>query len=297
MTNCHDASDSMHLLSRGAGTPVLFLHGMPTSSRLWNGVIQGMLHQHTCLAVDLPGLGRTPRNQYGFEKPNKLAAAIENIRIKCNIEKWHVVGHDAGCAVAVHYAHQFQHRVERLALLSPSMFPDLKPFFLFEILRTPVIGELTAPAISLLFWRLVMKRAVGRHENTDDVVREFQSPFCGFRGAWRLMSLMRWGNPKDVLAAIPIMLPDLLMPTQIFHGLNDRAVPKEFANRSKSLIPNSEVILLDAGHFVPLDEPQLIAKELCRFFASPFSPPRAEVAMGVHQLDFPESLGSCVELV
>jgi pimeloyl-ACP methyl ester carboxylesterase len=297
MTDCHDASDSMFLLSRGTGAPVLFLHGMPTSSSLWNGIIREMLYQHTCIAVDLPGLGRTPKTVKGFEKLDALATAIENIRIKCNIEKWHVVAHDAGCAVAVHYSHRFQNRVERLALLSPSMFPDLKPFFLFEILRKPVIGELMAPAISLLFWKLVMRRAVGRHENRDDLVREFHAPFCGFRGAYRLMALMRWGRPADVLASIPTLLPELLMPTQIFHGSKDRAVPEAFATRAKSLIPNSDVILLNAGHFLPLHEPQIIAKELCRFFASSISKPRSEVALGVRELDISDSLDSCVELV
>lgn len=287
----------MYLLSRGSGAPVLFLHGMPTSSSLWNGVIQGMLHQHTCIAVDLPGLGRTPKTVHGFRKLDTVASAIENIRIKRNIEKWHVVAHDAGCAVAVHYSHRFQHRVERLALLSPSMFPDLKPFFLFEILRKPVIGELLAPAISLLFWKLVMKRAIGQFDNRNELVREFHAPFCGLVGSWRLMSLMRWGNPADVLASILVLLPQLLMPTQIFHGSKDPAVPEEFASRAKSLIPNSEVILLNAGHFLPLHEPQIIAKELCRFFASSISKPRSELARSGHELNISDSLDSCVEVV
>jgi len=168
---------------------------------------------------------------------------------------------------------------------------------LFEILRKPILGDLAAPAINLLFWRLVMRWALGEHENLDDLVREFRAPFVGLRGAWRLMSLMRWGNPADVLAPIPALLPEILIPTQIFHGSKDRAVPEEFASPAKSLIPNSEVILLNAGHFLPVHEPQIIAKELCRFFASSISKPRSEEAVGVHELDIPDSLDSCVELV
>src|SRR5580658_3486443 len=106
-----DTRDPMFMLSRGFGDPVLFLHGMPTSSLLWDGVIDGMLHQHTCISVDLPGLGRTPKTAYGFQKLDKLATSIENIRINRNIERWNIVGHDAGCAIAVHYSHQFQQRV------------------------------------------------------------------------------------------------------------------------------------------------------------------------------------------
>ncbi len=128
MADSLETSDTMYLLTKGSGPPVLFLHGMPTSSHLWDGVIERMFHQHACIAVDLPGLGRSPRTIHGFRKLDILATAIEKIRVSQNIAKWHVVGHDAGCAIAVHYAHRFQHRVERLALLTPSVFPDLKPF-------------------------------------------------------------------------------------------------------------------------------------------------------------------------
>ncbi len=124
----------MYLMARGSGYPVLFLHGMPTSSVLWNGVIERLSGQFQCIAVDLPGLGRSPNTGHGFRNLAELAAAIEDIRIEHRIDKWHVVGHDAGCAIAVHYAHRFAERVGRLALLTPSMFPDLKPFCLFEVL-------------------------------------------------------------------------------------------------------------------------------------------------------------------
>ena len=49
-----------------------------------------------------------------------------------SIARWHVVGHDAGSIIAAHYAHSFQERVVRLALLSPALFPDLKPYFLLK---------------------------------------------------------------------------------------------------------------------------------------------------------------------
>ena len=136
----------MYLLSRGSGYPVLFIHGMPTSGRLWNGIIDKLRDRFTCHAVDLPGLGKTPHVPYAPKQLELLAEQIEQIRVEHNIEKWHLVGHDAGCAIAVHYAHRFRDRVGRLALLSPALFPDLQPFYLFRLLRTPVIGEILAPA-------------------------------------------------------------------------------------------------------------------------------------------------------
>src|ERR1700683_3884192 len=150
----------MYLFSRGSGYPILFIHGMPTNSRLWSGIIDRLRDRFTCLAVDLPGLGRTPQVPYAANQLEVLAEQIEQIRVKLNIEKWHVVGHDAGSAVAVHYAYRFQDRVDRLVLLSPAMFPELKPFYLFLFIRIPIIGELLAPIVSAIFWNVAMRLAL-----------------------------------------------------------------------------------------------------------------------------------------
>jgi pimeloyl-ACP methyl ester carboxylesterase len=266
------SSVPMHQVCTGCGDPVLFLHGMPTSCHLWDRVIARLGGHFTCIAVDLPGLGRTPRLPGGFRELDALAASVEALRIERGIEKWHMVGHDAGCAIAVEYAHCYPHRLGRLALLTPSIFPDLKPFYLFEVLRKPVVGEVMAPAVNLLFWKLVMRLALEEDANAnddrDDIVHDFHAPFHGLTGAWRLMSLLRWGDPAKVLASMPERLTKLLAPTLVFHGKRDAAVPPAFATRAARLIPESEVILLDSGHFLPMSEPATIAHELLRFFGA-----------------------------
>ena len=256
----------MYLLERGSGHPVLFLHGIPTSGALWNGVIDRLSGKFQCLAVDLPGLGKSPRTPQGLRNLSELAAGLEEMRVAQGIEKWHVVGHDAGCAIAVHYAHRFPDRVGRLALLTPSMFPDLKPFFLFEMLRMPLIGECLAPGINLLVWNVVMRLALAGIGERKEMVRSFQAPFRGPLGSWRMMSLLRWGQPAEVLASIPALLPGIAAPTLVFHGSQDPAVPHSFARRACDLMPHSELITLNCGHFLPILEPAAVSEALLRFF-------------------------------
>jgi len=64
------------------------------------------------------------------------------------------------------------------------------------------------------------------------------------------------------------MLPHLAVPTLIFHGAQDTAVPQSFAQRASSLIPQSKVLVVDSGHFIPLTRPEIVASELNRFFKS-----------------------------
>jgi pimeloyl-ACP methyl ester carboxylesterase len=260
----------MHLLSSGSGYPVLFIHGMPTSGRLWDGVISKLGGHFHCLAVDLPGLGKSPKIPYGPKQLAILAEQIERIRMERGIEKWHVVGHDAGSAVAVHYAYAYQQHVDHLVLLSPAMFPELKPFHLFRYMRTPVLGEILAPLVSAIFWNVVMRIALqSRHAESANAVKHFRAPFSGLRGAWRFMAVMRYGDPAQLLEAVPGMLPHLLVPTLIFHGAQDTAVPQSFARRASALIPKSKVLVVDSGHFIPLTKPETVASELRRFFETP----------------------------
>src|SRR5690348_18423001 len=53
----------------GAGDPVVFLHGNPTSSYLWRNVIPHVESVGRCLAPDLIGMGdsgRAPAGSYRF---------------------------------------------------------------------------------------------------------------------------------------------------------------------------------------------------------------------------------------
>jgi pimeloyl-ACP methyl ester carboxylesterase len=254
----------VHCTHQGKGDAILFIHGMPTNRMLWNGVIQRLSSHYKCFAVDLPGMGETPFTPYSRGYLDHLAEQIDVLRMKHHVKKWHVVGHDAGSAIAVHYAAQFSSRVACLSLLSPAIFPDLKPFFLLNALRQPLVGELLAPLVHFTFWQIAMRRAIAGAANSS-LLRAFHEPFSGPAGAWKLMRLVRWGKPADMLGEIPARLPALPMPTLLVHGMRD-VLPEAFAQRAASLIPNSSLVMLDTGHFIPLDKPEEVATGLQTFF-------------------------------
>jgi pimeloyl-ACP methyl ester carboxylesterase len=250
---------------RGRGDAILFIHGMPTSHMLWNHVIDQLSSRHRCFAVDLPGMGETPFIPYSRGYLDRVAKQIELLRIQHGVNKWHVVGHDAGSAVAVQYAARFSRHVACLALLSPAIFPNLKPFYLLNALRKPLLGEVLAPLVHFAFWRIAMRRAIGG-ESKSALIRAFYEPFRGPVGAWKLMRLVRWGRPEEMLGEIPSRLATLQMPTLVIHGSRD-VLPAAFPERAASLVRNSSMVTLDAGHFIPLEKPKEVALSLRAFFA------------------------------
>jgi pimeloyl-ACP methyl ester carboxylesterase len=245
---------------------VLFIHGLPTSGRLWDRVVDVLQQRWTCVAVDLPGMGRTPPLRDHFARPSLLVEHLELLREQLSISSWHVVGHDAGAVIAVHYAAEHEDRVRRLVLCSPPIFEELRPPGFIRLLRSRPFGDLLAPFVNLVFWRLAIFSALGRDALTREIVKSFREPFTGWRGSRRFLRLVRWGEPQDVLARTVSLLPRLPMPTLIVHGTKDTAVPIHFAQRACRLIPNAELRLISSGHFLPLNRPQTISQCLVEFF-------------------------------
>ncbi|HXU46265.1 MAG TPA: alpha/beta hydrolase [Thermoanaerobaculia bacterium] len=257
----------MHTRTSGSGPPVLFLHGYPTSGRLWDPVVERFAPRFTCIAPDLPGLGASPPLP-GPPDPENMARAVEALRTDLGLPAWSVVGHDAGAVVAVHFAARFPDRVTKLALLSPPIFPELRPPWFFRLLRTPGLGDLAAPLVALAIRRGGLRSRIESADPAlDGILEDFHRPFRGLSGARRLLRLVRWGDPKEVLARTADLLPGIETPTLILHGRRDGAVPPSFATRAAAATPGARALLLDAGHFLPLDAPETLCEALEVFLA------------------------------
>jgi pimeloyl-ACP methyl ester carboxylesterase len=256
----------MHCSVRGKGEAVLFIHGMPTNGRLWDGVVLDLARHFQCFVVDLPGMGGTPFLPYTSAYFAQVAAQLEDVRIRHRVQRWHIVGHDGGCAIAAQYARLFPKRAGCLALLSPAIFPDLRPFFLLELLRKPVLGELSAPLVHALFWHVAMRRALSDTRNAPQRASFFQN-FASIAGPWKLMRLVRWGSPQVVLQDFPSILRKLPCPTLVIHGSRD-VLPESFACRAADLISDAQLISLDSGHFIPLEQARQVAQNLLAYFTS-----------------------------
>jgi len=155
--------------------------------------------------------------------------------------------------------------VQRLALLAPPIFPDLRPPWPFRWLRWPVVGDLLTPLVLPFVWngglRSVVEVESGGADGqaVDDVVASFAVPFRGWAGARRFLALVRWGDPAEVLGRTAALLPAIQAPTQVLRGVRDNAIPEDFLRRAVAALPQSQGHLLDAGHFLPLDVPERVA--------------------------------------
>jgi haloalkane dehalogenase len=101
--------DSMMFYTEaGAGVPLVFLHGNPTSSYLWRRVIAEIKAPGRYLAPDLIGMGDSgnPPIPYRFaDHARYLAAWFDALALQDVI----LVGHDWGGALAFDWASRSAH--------------------------------------------------------------------------------------------------------------------------------------------------------------------------------------------
>jgi len=256
----------MHHSVRGSGPAVLFVHGIPTSGRLWDLVVDGLAARFTCITVDLPGFGESPPPRAADRDPGQLAEQLEALRAELAVPRWHVVGHDAGATIAVHYAAAHADRVARLVLMSPPVFPEFHPPWFFRLLRLPVVGDLAAPLLAFGIWHGGIQALIERPSPaTAGAIAAFQRPFHGLAGGRRLAWLVRWGDPVAVLGRTAALLPGVAAATLVLHGRQDGAIPPSFTERAAAAIPHARARFFDSGHFLPLNVPEEISLELAEF--------------------------------
>jgi pimeloyl-ACP methyl ester carboxylesterase len=103
----------------GTGPPMVLLHPLGSSSRVWAPVIPALSERFDVIAVDLPGFGGSeplPRPQE--PSPAVLAARVSDLLDELGISAPHVVGNSLGGWVALELAGR--RPVASLTLLSPA---------------------------------------------------------------------------------------------------------------------------------------------------------------------------------
>src|SRR5438067_1921087 len=103
--------------TRGAGNPVVLIHGFPTSSHLWNDVVPLMPPGHRIVVLDLLGYGRSDRPKgHGVDLAahgTRTVALLDELRI----DRACLVGHGMGGGIAQWIAAHHVPRVSHLCLI------------------------------------------------------------------------------------------------------------------------------------------------------------------------------------
>ena len=259
----------------GAGEPVVFLHGNPTSSYLWRNVIPHVEGLGRCLAPDLVGMGDSgaaPDGSYRFvDHARYLDAWFEALGLT-NVT---LVVHDWGSALGFYWAYRHPERVRGIAYMEAVVRPLSWEEWrdesrqIFQDLRSEAGEEMVLE--KNLFIEGILPSAVLR-DLTEEEMNVYRRPYLE-PGESRRPTLT-WprelpinGEPEDVVGIVD----------DYSKWLAHSDVPKLFVNAEPGAIltgsqrefcrrwPNQEEVTVRGAHYVQEDSPQEIGEAVASF--------------------------------
>src|ERR1700736_6472893 len=98
-----------------SGPALLLIHGIGDNSTTWNTVQAKLAQRFTVIAPDLLGHGQSdkPRADYSLAA---FANGMRDLLAVLGIDRVTVVGHSLGGGIAMQFAYQYPHLVERIVL-------------------------------------------------------------------------------------------------------------------------------------------------------------------------------------
>jgi haloalkane dehalogenase len=269
---------SMSYVDTGAGDPVVFLHGNPTSSYLWRNVIPHVAPVARCVAPDLIGMGASGKSSTGtyrfVDHARHLDAFFEGLNLKRNVT---LVVHDWGSALGFHWASRHPDAVKGIAYMEAIVRPlkwsewNAAPH-IFKALRSPDGDDMILN--KNFFVERILPGSVIR-KLTDEEMNVYRKPFLE-PGESRRPTLT-WpreipldGEPADVVA----------IANSYSKWLEISAVPKLFINAEPGAIltgvqreycrqwPNQREVTVKGVHFIQEDSPDEIGRAIADWYKS-----------------------------
>src|SRR3954449_5368755 len=106
----------------GTGLPIVFLHGLLDSSEGWHDV--AARSGRPCYAIDLPGFGDSTCPPY--ERIGSYARDVGHAIDRLGLERFVLVGHSFGGAVATALTEQRPEQVASLLLIAPAGYGRIR---------------------------------------------------------------------------------------------------------------------------------------------------------------------------
>ena len=271
-------SHTLRYLDVGEGDQTLLcVHGNPTWSFYWRGVIERFADQRRVIAVDHLGCGRSDKpsqSEFSYtlaSHRDNLVALIDSLDLK----RITLVAHDWGGAIGLTSLLERRDRFERIVLLNTGAFPP--PYLPWRIAacRLPVIGTAAVRGFNA-FARAAITMAMSRSKMDQQVARGLLAPYDSWHDRVAIDAFvkdipMSKDHPThQVLAKLERDLPSLAdLPALLIWGMKDWCFREECLRRFQSAWPDSKAVeIADAGHYVIEDAPQETLDAMAEFFAS-----------------------------
>jgi len=260
----------------GAGDPIVFLHGNPTSSYLWRNVIPHCTEVGRCLAPDLIGMGQSGKNPSGSYRFADHSRFLDAWFDALEISNAVLVVHDWGGGLGFHWAARNPDRVRGIAymetIVAPMKFAEWPEAArnAFQAMRSEAGEELVLQ--QNMFVEKIIPVGIIREldQETHDAYRKpFAEPGEGRRPT------LTWpreipidGEPADVEAIVEAYgawLAESNVPKLFINAEPGRMMARGNLREICRAWPNQREVTVAGLHFTQEDSPNEIGEAIATF--------------------------------
>jgi len=252
---------------------LLFIHGLSSYIPAWNKIFPELSKNYRCIAIDLPGYGKSSQGIFSGSVNNYNNVIFRFIK-KMKLDNVTLVGHSMGGHLAIASALAFPSIIKNLILMAPAgietftakekewIIENSQPDFYFSAGDEQIINAFKSNFFNM---------PDDVYPMIEDRIRMREYP--NFHDYCQIIT-----NSLKGLLDEPVynLLCKISQPTLIMFGKNDKWIPNKYlhkelttediANIGGNLIPNSKVVMIDnCGHFIPFESPITLINEIKYF--------------------------------
>ncbi|WP_055498045.1 alpha/beta fold hydrolase [Streptomyces albus] len=268
----------LHVVEGGqpSGPAVVLLAGFPQTWWAWRKVLPGLTHRFRVLAIDLPGQGHSERPERGYDT-HTVAGHVHAAVQALGVPSYALVAHDIGAWVAFSLALRFESHLRRVALLDAGIpgitLPEAIPtdpdrawktwHFAFHMVPDLPETLLAGREREYVDWFLRAK-TLSPDTFDDAETGHYAAALAADGGLHASLAYYRDAGEsarrnREALAARHLTLPVLGVSSS--HG----SIPDMAASISPWADDTTGIVVPDAGHFIPDEQPEAVAAALTDF--------------------------------
>jgi pimeloyl-ACP methyl ester carboxylesterase len=276
-----------------AGEPdkpaVILLHGFPESHRTWRELAPRLGDGFRLIMPDQRGFAGSDRPQdVDAYKTDVLVDDVLALADALTLERFALVGHDWGGAIAWSTALRGDPRLTRLAIVNaphPIIFQKSLIEDVAQRAASQYINVFRAPGFETLVeakgFEWFFERTFGGHIDLTKIPEaEKRQYLADWSQPGALTAMLNWYRAAKVMIPPPgvtVPLPDLLLrafpnvkvPTLVVWGMKDSALlPLQLAGLEELVEDLQIERIANAGHFAPWEAPDEVAGVLRPFLAA-----------------------------
>ena len=258
MSNSTPPSVELHHKIHGTGNPVLCIHGFGASLFSWRNFVDPLSAHCQLILIDLKGSGNSPKPSDSHYSTQDHADLIYKFILDHDLKNLTLVGNSFGGALAlllsIMLIDKAPGRLRALILIDPGAYKQFIPGYV-KLIGVPIIGAAVVYLTPAKFMaKSILKLAYYDPKKiTKDQIAAYAAPLAAPGGKHALLETGKRIIPPNI-DELTARYKDIIVPTQIIWGRQDKIISPEAADLLHAAIPGSKLEWIDQCGHVPQEE-------------------------------------------